>query len=160
MHGILLSPLGWCQCRIQSYFEGNNQFGISKSDPQTLKSVKINSSKNRQMITRAMFWAIQNAEWLNFWGFCLWTPLGRDYSAPPPPHPRLPSCITLFLFTIFVVESIPPKNCWIRHWVPLVSTWKCYTSYKNGYSELSVLHLLPLLNSGLSSKCSHLKSFL
>ena len=37
-------------------------FVIPNSDPQTLKSVKINSSKNRQMTTRAMFWVIQNAK--------------------------------------------------------------------------------------------------
>ena len=30
--------------------------------------------------------------------------------------------------------------------VPLVATWHCQISYKNGYAELSVLHLLPLLN--------------
>ena len=31
------------------------RFGIPNSDPQTLKSVKINSSKNRQMTVHAMF---------------------------------------------------------------------------------------------------------
>ena len=31
------------------------QFGIPNTGPQTLKIVKINSSKNRQMTTRAMF---------------------------------------------------------------------------------------------------------
>ena len=45
------------------------RFGIPNSDPQTLKSVKMNSSKNRQVVTvfyrkatRAIFWAVQNAK--------------------------------------------------------------------------------------------------
>ena len=31
----------------------------------------------------------------------------------------------------------------------LVSTWKCWTNYKNIYAELLVLHLLPYLNPWL-----------
>ena len=33
--------------------------------------------------------------------------------------------------------------------VPLVATWNCWTSYKNGYAGLLVLHLLLLLNPWL-----------
>ena len=34
----------------------------------------------------------------------------------------------------------------------LVATWHCWTSYKNGYAGLLVLHLPPLLNPGLIVK--------
>ena len=36
--------------------------------------------------------------------------------------------------------------------VPLVATWSCWVSYKNGYARLLVLHLLPLLNPWLIVK--------
>ena len=31
-------------------------------------------------------------------------------------------------------------------WCPLVATWNCQISYKNGYAGLLFLHLLPVLN--------------
>ena len=37
----------------------------------------------------------------------------------------------------------------LRGWFPLIATWNCYISYKNGYAGLSVLHLLPILNPWL-----------
>ena len=36
--------------------------------------------------------------------------------------------------------------------VLFVASWNCYTSYKNGYVGLLVLHLLPLLNPWLIAK--------
>ena len=43
--------------------------------------------------------------------------------------------------------------------VLLVATWNCWISYKNGYTRLLVLYLLPVLNHWLIiSKCSQPKS--
>ena len=78
------------------------QSGIPNSDTQTVKSVKNNSSKNRQLTFHTLvpqhvepqegcfeLLRIQNRQ--NFPGLCPWTPLGRAYSAPS----RLPSCTTV-----------------------------------------------------------------
>ena len=78
------------------------QSGIPNSDTQTVKSVKNNSSKNRQLTFHTLvpqhvepqegcfeLLRIQNRQ--NFPGLCPWTPLGRAYSAPS----RLSSCTTV-----------------------------------------------------------------
>ena len=41
------------------------------------------------------------------------------------------------------------NNVFTSGLVPPVATWNCYTSYKNGYAGLFVLHLLLLLNPWL-----------
>ena len=81
------------------------------SHPQTLKSVKINSSKKRQMTVHALvpqcaeprkrsfqLLRIQNTK--KFPGLRHWTPLGGTYSATsiptPPPHPDSPPAQRFF----------------------------------------------------------------
>ena len=76
--------------------------GIPNSDPQTLKSVKINSSKNRQLTFHTLvpqcvepqegcFELLRMQNRQNFPGLCFWSPLGRADSAPS----RLLSCTRL-----------------------------------------------------------------
>ena len=54
----------------------------------------------------------------------------------------------LSLFCISV--NLPNSHVWntavMSRLVPLVSTWNCWISCKNGYARLLVLQLLPLLN--------------
>ena len=82
------------------------RFGIPNSDPWTLKSVKINSSKNRKMTVAEPpepcfeLFRMQNSQ--NFLGFCSWTPI--------------PSCTTVFLLATLVEKPAPKKHCWIWHW--------------------------------------------
>ena len=75
---------------------------IPNSDPQTLKSVKINSSKNRQLTFHTLvpqcvepqegcFELLRMQNRQNFPGLCFWSPLGRADSAPS----RLLSCTRL-----------------------------------------------------------------
>ena len=90
-------------------------FGIPNSNPQTLKSVKINSSKNRQLTFQTLvpqcvepqegcfeLLRIQNRQ--NFSGALLLDPTGEGSSTPS----RLPSCTTVFLTTL-VEKPAPPK---------------------------------------------------
>ena len=64
-------------------------FGIPNSNPQTLKSVKINSFKNRHMTVHEPrkhcfeLFRMQNSQ--NVLGLCPWTPLGMAYSAKDSP---------------------------------------------------------------------------
>ena len=97
-------------------------FGIPKSNPQTLKSVKINSSKNRQLTFQTLvpqcvepqegcfeLLRIQNRQKF-FWGF-----------APGPhwgglQHPlQTPQLYNGFSHYARRKTSTS-KNCWIRHW--------------------------------------------
>ena len=86
------------------------------SQTQTLKNVKINSSKNRQLTFHTLvpqcvepreeyfeLLRMQNSQ--NFPGLCSWTPLGRACSAPS----RLLSCTTVFLATL-VEKPVPPQK--------------------------------------------------
>ena len=73
-------------------------------------------------------------------------------------------------YIIFITKTASKKNCALIHSVKflslevalylyksvimsglvrLVATWDCWISYKNGYTGLLVLHLLPLLNPWL-----------
>ena len=57
----------------------------------------------------------------------------------------------------FLSPEVAPHLCKSTIWntvvtsglMPLVATWNCWTSYKNEYAGLMVLHLLLLLNSFL-----------
>ena len=86
------------------------------SQTQTLKNVKINSSKNRQLTFHTLvpqcveqreecfeLLRMQNSQ--NFPGICYWTPLRRACSAPS----RLLSCTMVFLATL-VKKPVPPKK--------------------------------------------------
>ena len=111
--GINIFNLKW-QCCIQSYFEAGIPVWHTK-----LKGVKINSSKNRQVIVVEprqrcfKLFRIQNSD--NFLELRPWTPLGRAFSTTPCPCPRIPSCTTVFLLARLVEKLSPPKNYWIRH---------------------------------------------
>ena len=97
------------------------RFGIPNSDPQTLKNVKINSSKNRQMTCREQCFEqfrMQNSHNF-FWGFTP-GPNSRVYSTPPPPlppRPPTPPAAKQFFSSLRLSKNRhPPKNCRIRHW--------------------------------------------
>ena len=86
------------------------RFTILNSDPKTLKSVKINSSKNRQMNVHALvpqyaepqeqcfeLLRMQNSQSLP--GLRPMIPLGRAYS-----------CTMVFLLATVIKKPTPPKN--------------------------------------------------
>ena len=78
------------QCWFTAIFQLVYQFGIPNSDPQTLKSLKIDSSKNRKVTAHALvpqcFELLRRQNIQNFPGLCPWTPLGRAYSTPHTPQ--------------------------------------------------------------------------
>ena len=99
------------------------QSQIPNSDTQTLKSVKINSSKNRQWTFHTLvpqhlepqegcFELLRMQISKNPPRLCSWTPLGRACSTPS----RLPSCTMVFLVAL-VKKLAAPQNCWIWHWL-------------------------------------------
>ena len=55
---------------------------------------------------------------------------------------------------LYLSINLPQVHAWntvvMSGLVPLVATWNCPISYKNGYAGLLVLHLLPLLNPWLN----------
>ena len=59
----------------------------------------------------------------------------------------------LFLRLLCISINLPYAHVWntvvMSGLVPLVATWNCWTSYKNEYAGLLVLHLLLLLNPWL-----------
>ena len=54
--------------------------------------------------------------------------------------------IALYLYQTSIPTSFPWNTVVISGLVLLVATWKCLISYKNGYLELTVLHLQPFWN--------------
>ena len=72
------------QCCILSYFAAG--LGIPNSDTQTLKRLKIDSSKNKQMTVHAIvqqcFELFKSKISKTFRGFAPWTTPGRTYSTP------------------------------------------------------------------------------
>ena len=58
--------------------------------------------------------------------------------------------VVLYLYR----SIIPPcmEYCYTSGLMPIVATWNCQISSKNGYVGLLVLHLLPLLNPWLLVK--------
>ena len=56
----------------------------------------------------------------------------------------------LSLWLLRISINLPYTHAWntvvTSALVPVAATWNCWISYENGYSALSVLHLLPLLN--------------
>ena len=72
------------QCCILSYFAAG--LGIPNSDTQTLKRLKIDSSKNKQMTVHAIvqqcFELFKSKISKTFRGFAPWTTPGRAYSTP------------------------------------------------------------------------------
>ena len=61
---------------------------------------------------------------------------------------------SLFLLRLLCISiNLPYNHEWntvvMSGLVLLVTTWNCWISYKNGYTGLLVLHLLPLLNPWL-----------
>ena len=92
------------QCCILNYFAAG--FGIPNSDLQTLKSLKIDSSKNKQMTTHAI---VQQCFEL------LWSKISKiSPGFPPGLHwegltaPPTTSCTMVFLFTVTVKKLAPP----------------------------------------------------
>ena len=72
---------------------------------------------------------------------------------------------SFFLLRLLCISiNLPHGHVWNTVAMPglvlLVATWNCWVGYKNGYARLLVLHLLPVLKTCSSSKCSQLKSFL
>ena len=107
------------------------QSGIPNSDTQTVKSVKNNSSKNRQLTFHTLvpqhvepqegcfeLLRIQNRQ--NFPGLCPWTPLGRAYSTPS----RLPSCTTVAGY------GSPPKLLDTALISPIFQTFRILRSHQ------------------------------
>ena len=107
------------------------QSGIPNSDTQTVKSVKNNSSKNRQLTFHTLvpqhvepqegcfeLLRIQNRQ--NFPGLCPWTPLGRAYSAPS----RLSSCTTVAGY------GSPPKLLDAALISPIFQTFRILRSHQ------------------------------
>ena len=107
------------------------QSGIPNSDTQTVKSVKNNSSKNRQLTFHTLvpqhvepqegcfeLLRIQNRQ--NFPGLCPWTPLGRAYSAPS----RLSSCTTVAGY------GSPPKLLDTALISPIFQTFRILRSHQ------------------------------
>ena len=72
------------QCCILSYFAAG--LGIPNSDTQTLKRLKIDSSKNKQMTVHAIvqqcFELFKSKISKTFRGFAPWITPGRAYSTP------------------------------------------------------------------------------
>ena len=105
--------------------------GIPNSDPQTLKSVKINSSKNRQLTFHILvpqrvepqegcFELLRMQNRQNFPGLCFWSPLGRADSAPS----RLLSCTTLAGY------GSPPKLLDTALISPIFQTFRILRSHQ------------------------------
>ena len=105
--------------------------GMPNSDPQTLKSVKINSSKNRQWTFHILvpqrvepqegcFELLRMQNRQNFPGLCFWSPLGRADSAPS----RLLSCTTLAGY------GSPPKLLDTALISPIFQTFRILRSHQ------------------------------
>ena len=139
---VLLFILCWCyfSC-LQMYIFSSAvsrailklvyRLGIPNSGAQTLKTVKINYSKDRQMTIHALvpqcaepwercfeLFGMQNSQ--NLPELHPWTPPGEDLQCTS----RLPSCTTVFILATLVKKPAPPKNCWIRHCLE-----KCFNVY-------------------------------
>ena len=91
--------------------------------PDTIKSIKINSSKNRQMTIHALvhnvlfvFGALQNVKQPKFPRLHLWIPLWRVSGDSP--------AVQRFFSSLCLLKNWPPKkkkNCWIHN---CISRWK------------------------------------
>ena len=94
------------------------RFEIANSDHQTLKSVKNNSSKKRQITVHSLvpqcalsvFSFSECKITKNFPGLCPY-PTGWEGL---PALPRLPGCTTFFLLAALVEKPAPQKNCWTQ----------------------------------------------
>ena len=89
------------------------RFEIANSDHQTLKSVKNNSSKKRQITVHSLvpqcalsvFSFSECKITKNFPGLCPYPTGWKELTAPP----RLPSCTMFFLLTALVEKPAPQK---------------------------------------------------
>ena len=70
------------------------------------------------------------------------------------------SLLSLLCISVYLLYCLARNTVAKSRLVLLTATWKCQVSYKSGYVELLVLHLLPLLNPDWLSKWSQLKSAL
>ena len=82
------------------------RFGIPNSDPQTLKSVKINSCRNIQMTVLSY----SECKIVKIFRNSILHATGEDLQR----QPRFPRCLTVFHLATFVEKPPPQKNCWIR----------------------------------------------
>ena len=123
-----------CRAISRAILKPVYQFEITKSDPLTAISVKINSSKKRQITIHAL--VPQCALFVLSYSECKIAKIFKGFTPEPhrgrlpaiPLPPDSPAAQWLFLLTTLIKKPAPLKNCWIWH---CICTCLMYFWYHN-----------------------------